>query len=456
MYGIELKRILKSKVFIILALLTVVYFAFVMKWYFRDFGEYIKSEKTSAGEINACIQQYVDKSQSGDIEEVCDLIKEDAERLRQESMQSGADVPDGEVNEEYFELMNQYLYLSSCLDTINYQYKRYPQLVYTTLDKAYAVIEDPQTSEYNIRLSNKAIEHYNVYKDFSLVDTTPISSWNSHEKVKYEYFYLILSFVFVILAADVFCAERTLNLEGMVYTAKYGRKRLFVSKLLSLLTIAFAAVALLTASDIILANYCMGDLLFEPIQIIESYKSCVFNINILQFIILSNSMRLLFLVFVISIAAAVSQISGKVFFALMFSAILLAALTALFVYSSHYEVDEIINMETMEFRHIFYKERLDLFTKLRAFLPVCLSQPHDFFEKFDYINVANFPFLRLTTCVIVTTAVTVLLLLFAYFRFGNVFRILPRKNKISKGVDHNEKNDMHFNSGSAVGNAGSL
>ena len=437
MYGIELKRILKSKVFIILALLTVVYFAFVMKWYFRDFGEYIKSEKTSADKVNACIQQYVDKSQNGDIEEVCKLMQEDSDRIREESNQYSAEHPDCSEDEVWLDMVNQHMYIDSCIDTINYQYKRYPQLVYTTLDKAYGVIDDPQASEYNIRLSNKAIEHYNVYKDFSLVDTTPISSWNSHEKVKYEYFYLILSFVFVILAADVFCAERTLNLEGMVYTAKYGRKRLFVSKLLSLLTIAFAAVALLTASDIILAHYCMGDLLFEPIQIIESYKSCVFNINILQYIILSNCMRLLLLVFVISIAAAVSQLSGKVFFALMFSAALLAVFTALFVYSSHYEVDEIINMETMEFRHIFYKERLDLFTKLRAFLPVCLSQPHDFFEKFDYINVANFPFLRLTTCVIVTAAATILLLLFAYFRFGNVLKFLPRKKSV-KGAEVTE------------------
>ncbi len=433
MYGAELKRILKSKVFIIIALLSVALFVYVNVMYFRYYSPYIKGYKKTANEMNECIQNYADQAQSDDVEEIYNLIMEDRNKIHEESLQYSAEHPDCGEDEVYLDMISRYYFLGSCLDTINYQYKRYPQLVYTTLEKAYAVLEDPQSSAYNIRLSNKAIEHYNVYKDLSLVNTKPFSTWNTVENMKYQYFYLVLAFVFVILAADVFCAERTLGLEGMVYTAKYGRKGLFVSKLLSLLTIALAIMVVFTVSDVILAYYYMGDLLFEPIQIVEEYKSCVFNINILQFVILGNCLRLLFLVFVISIAAAVSQLSGKVFVSLMLSAALLAVMTALFVYSSRYSVDETVNQETMEMQHYFYKDKFYLFTKLRVFLPVCLSQPHDFFEKFDYINVANFPFLRLTTCITVTAAASVLMFAFAYFRFGNVLGILPRsirrKNK---------------------------
>ncbi len=186
----------------------------------------------------------------------------------------------------------------------------------------------------------------------------------------------------------------------------------------------------LTAADVISAYYIMGGrLLLQPVQSLEFYQSSAANISFLSLIIISGLARLLMFVFVISIAAAVSQISRKVFISLVADCLILFVMFAFYVYSYEYMLSsEGTLAETLDSR------RFNMFEKLRAFLPTCLTQPYVYFEKFDYINVANYPFLRLTTCVIVTAAATVLLLLFAYFRFGNVFRILPRsigrKNKI--------------------------
>ena len=166
----------------------------------------------------------------------------------------------------------------------------------------------------------------------------------------------------------------------------------------------------------------MGDaLMFEPLQTLPRFQNSTANISFFGLLLISDLLRTLALVFVVSIAAAVSQLSRKVFISLIIDCLVMFSMFAVYMYSSGYMVNE-----PDKFESTFDADRFALFERLRAFLPTSFIRPYVYFEKLDYINVANYPFLRLTTCVIVTAAATVLLLLFAYFRFGNVLKFLPR------------------------------
>ena len=242
----------------------------------------------------------------------------------------------------------------------------------------------------------------------------------------YEYFYIFLAFVFVILAADVFCYERTRTLEGMVFTSEKGRKNLFTAKLCSLVCISFVTMLIFTVADVCVAYFIMGGrLLHEPIQILEVFQTSTANIDLLTFIICCNVLRFAVLVLAICLAAAVSQISRNVFVSIIIDLAVMFGMFAAFVYSMGYNTSPSDSPGEI----VFDSSKFALYEKLRGFLPACLTNPMVYFEKFDYINVANYPFTRMTTCVIVTVTASVLLALFSFVRFGNVLKFIPRKAK---------------------------
>ena len=435
----EIKRILRSRVFIILTLLTAAYFIYLTVGAYRINHDSIKSSQKQANAVNEYLAQVTKDTNATDQSTLFESLRQ---KYSDAMTELNTYIEQNQENWTYDEngfhhpdvqetaLTERYNMAQSAYLTVKYKFDEYVKITENTVINALSLIADTSQDSYTVRLNKKAVDKYNRQKDFALIDSSPASVWHEMYIMSYMYFYIVLAFAFVILAADVFCAENTHSLEAIVYTAKYGRQRLFCAKLCSLLFLAAVFMLVFTAADVISAYYIMGGkLLLQPMQSLEFYQSSAANISFLSLIIISGLARLLMLVFVISIAAAVSQISRKVFISLVADCLILFVMFAFYVYSYEYMLSgEGTLAETLDSR------RFNMFEKLRVFLPTCLTQPYVYFEKFDYINVANFPFLRLTTCVIVTAAATILLLLFAYFRFGNVFRILPRsigrKNKI--------------------------
>ncbi len=433
----EIKRILRSKVFIILTLLAIAYFAYLTVSAYRINYDSIKSSQKQANAVNEYLAQVTKDAPAADQSALFESLRQKyADAMTELNTYSETDKGEPTYDDygniimsaEERALSDKYFMAQSAYLTVKYKFFDYVQLTENTVKNALELVHDTSQDTYTLRLNKKAVDKYNRQKEFALIDSTPASVWHKMYTAYYMYFYIVLAFAFVILAADVFCAENTHSLEAMVYTSKYGRQRLFCAKLCSLLFLAAVFMLVLTAADVISA-YCImgGRLLLQPVQSLEIYQSSAANISFLSLIIISGLARLLMLVFVISIAAAVSQISRKVFISLVADCLLLFVMFAFYVYSSGY-----MALSDTTHSEAFDSGRFNMFEKLRAFLPTCLTQPYVYFQRFDYINLANYPFLRLTTCVIVTTAATILLLLFAYFRFGNVPGIFSGTNKIER------------------------
>ncbi len=430
MYISELKRILRSKVFIISMLLLAAYFVYVTGTYIIRAGSDIEHKHEEAKTFNSVCDELM-ANYPGDVplnkwlQQVL-AEKEAVMNEANEKFSAQFDENDDEphlLDEETKKARDDYFSTLSVCNTLNYTLYDYQAAMRKNVEKAVKMVNDPTQSAYTVRLNTKAAEKYNSIKNFSLIDSSPASAWYGRFTMeRYTYFYIMLFMVFIIIAADTFCSENTYSMESMVFTSKYGRKRLFVSKVSALVSICVFTMLILTFIDVMIAWYIMGDtLMFEPLQTLPRFQNSTANISFFGLLLICDLLRTLALVFVVSIAAAVSQLSRKVFISLIIDCLVMFSMFAVYMYSSGYMVNE-----PDKFESTFDADRFALFERLRAFLPTSFIRPYVYFEKLDYINVANYPFLRLTTCVIVTAAVTVLLLLFAYFRFGNVLKFLPR------------------------------
>ena len=428
MYTSELKRILRSKVFIISMLLLAAYFVYITGVYIIRAGSDIEHEHEKAKTFNSVCDELM-ANYPGDVPLNAWLqqVLTEKEVIMNEAVdkfdaQFDDDEPH-EFDEATANAVNDYFLTLSVCNTLNYTLYDYQAAMRKNVEKAIKMVNDPTQSAYTVRLNTKAAEKYNSIKNFSLIDSSPASAWYGRFTMeRYTYFYIMLFMVFIIIAADTFCSENTYSMESMVFTSKYGRKRLFVSKVSALVSICVFTMLILTFIDVMIAWYIMGDtLMFEPLQTLPRFQNSTANISFFGLLLISDLLRTLALVFVVSIAAAVSQLSRKVFISLIIDCLVMFSMFAVYMYSSGYMVNE-----PDKFESTFDADRFALFERLRAFLPTSFIRPYVYFEKLDYINVANYPFLRLTTCVIVTAAATVLLLLFAYFRFGNVLKFLPK------------------------------
>lgn len=451
MFRYELKRILKGKVFIVVMFITVLYFIYLNVVYYKTmYSDDYKALLASEQETNSYLAQLkadcsADESMLMTLRKRRAELRDEEHRLFDELVECGAMIEqenaDGSISyyeadpmppkyqekfDRYKEAIFEYDLLTDATSVMEYQLDTFPSLMEDTLKKAMKLANDPTQDEYTIRLNCKAIDKYNIKRTLSFIVSAPAHRWHENYTLMYEYFYIFLPFVFLFIAADAFCSENTYLIEGMVYTSKYGRRRLFGQKLVALITIACAIMLFFTITDVIVAYNLIGkQLLLEPIQIMSEYQNSTAGFSILSMILATSALRLLLIVFTIALAGAISQISRKVFVSVMIDCIIMFAVFALYVYSSGYMVSGGIN--TAE--SIFDSQRFELYERLRSFLPTCLVNPFAYLEKFDYINVANYPITRLTTCLTVTIALTLVFTVFAYFRFGNVLKFIPYKTK---------------------------
>lgn len=423
----ELKRILQSRVFIILAALTAIYFAYLTASYFFSNQQTIAQYQKDAEVTNAFLSEVSD--QSADRANFYNTLKEvylEAEnelgRLSAQDTGEG-----GQMSDEMQAAYDRWRIAMHALDCVGYQFDEYPSFAEKTIKKAYLLSNDESQDEYTIRLNKKAVEEYNVARSFSLIDTKPAGIWHEMYSARYRYFYIFLVFVFVIMSADIFCYEHTHRLCGMVYTSKNGRKCLLFAKLCSLWLIAVVTIAVITIADISVCLSIVGrELIFEPVQVLPIFRRSTADLNFLTLIIYSGVIRLLLLLLVICLVAAISTVSRNALISLSINAVLMFTAFALYSYSIGYEKINSISGEI-----VLYEKRFELYEKLRGFLPVCFVNPISYVEKFDYMNICGYPISRLAVCITVTILISAVLVLTAFSRFGKASKAI--RLKIKKG-----------------------
>lgn len=414
MFKYELKRILKSRVFIILTVLALAYYSYLTISYFINNSEGIAQTKKDAQTTNSFLSETVCQAAEG--ESPYDALKKTYLEAENEWNRLAADGfgEDGKMSGDMLKAHNRWYICMRAFNSVSYKLDEYPAFTSTAIKKAYIISEDQTQDKYTIRLNQKAVEEYNVVRDFSLIDTTPASVWHEMYTARYEYFYIFLVFAFVILSADVLCCERTHRLCGIVFTSKNGRKSLLMAKLCSLGLIAAIIIAVITVADISVCYSVMGkELMLEPIQALPAYKSSTADLSFFSLILYCSLVRLILLLFAAGMAAAVSVISRNVFSSVIINAMVMFAGFAACIYASGYEIfDE--NSAGVSFD----ATRYELYEKLRAFLPVCLTDPTAYIDKFDCINIAQFPVERIAACLCVTAILSAVFITLAFCRFG--------------------------------------
>ena len=236
----EIKRILRSRVFIILTLLTAAYFIYLTVGAYRINHDSIKSSQKQANAVNEYLAQVTKDTNATDQSTLFESLRQ---KYSDAMTELNTYIEQNQENWTYDEngfhhpdvqetaLTERYNMAQSAYLTVKYKFDEYVKITENTVINALSLIADTSQDSYTVRLNKKAVDKYNRQKDFALIDSSPASVWHEMYIMSYMYFYIVLAFAFVILAADVFCAENTHSLEAIVYTAQYGRQRLFCAKL---------------------------------------------------------------------------------------------------------------------------------------------------------------------------------------------------------------------------------
>lgn len=419
MFKYELKRLLKSRLFLILILITVAYRGFITVNFFKNYNESIVYDKETAVQINAFLKDA--ESKQSDRESLRMAVK-NAYLEVQEKAATDSDIRNtpGSYGKN---LLEDWTIVEAANERAEYILKTYPEQMRKNVSQAALTVNDISQDAYTVRKNQKIIDKYNVKKDFSLIDTSAADNWLVLTK-SFDYFYVFLTFALFFLASEAFCSERTRSLEGLVFTSKKGRAKLFSSRFISLTVIAVFLTVIFTAADTVSALYIMGyRLVVEPIQILPDFIGCMANINILTFIILCNLLRFALLLLAISLAAVISPLLRNIFAVSLSGGLMLFTAFALNIYAKNYIVFDASNPFTGKIDMARYK----LYERIRIFLPTCFSSPAAYFEKFDYFRLADFPVSRIAFCLSVTVGLFAVFTLFGFLRFGRPYRFLQKK-----------------------------
>ena len=125
----------------------------------------------------------------------------------------------------------------------------------------------------------------------------------------------IMFMIYIIFSLVV--REKEIGSLNLTRTTLKGHKSHGVSKLLVCMVSAFMAVAVLELINWVLAGYMygLGDL-SRPIQSVPEYMTCVFEVNVLEFILITVFFRLLF-VLMITVLVFFFACTGKTYLSLL-------------------------------------------------------------------------------------------------------------------------------------------
>lgn len=125
----------------------------------------------------------------------------------------------------------------------------------------------------------------------------------------------IVFMIYIIFALVV--REKEIGTLNLTRTTLKGHKSHGVSKLLVCLTLAFISVTVLELINWVLAGYMygLGDL-SRPIQSVPEYMTCVFEINVLEFALITVLFRILF-VLMITVMVFFFACAGKTYLSLL-------------------------------------------------------------------------------------------------------------------------------------------
>lgn len=261
---------------------------------------------------------------------------------------------------------------------------------------------------YTERLADKVISQYANRQELMLIDETAITKFTITQDYSGKYVSFFLVFICIIVSAELVCSETRSGVYKLNFTSKNGRIHLYANKLAALfvfsgvLTILYTAIQFLAVA----LKYDMS-VLGEPIQYCISFLNCPYEINLLQYIIIICSIRILccWLICVLSVLAAV------VFDNLPVASVLSGAVCV---------IPSILLFSTLRDNcaNMIFPTKYSLNRALMRYSPLSILNPQGHFVMSDYLDFFGYPISALAVNIMVTIALIVVMTVFGGYIFS--------------------------------------
>lgn len=266
---------------------------------------------------------------------------------------------------------------------------------------------------YTQRLCDKIIAQRENRRDLPLGDKSALINFTLMQNGS-SYMSLMLVLFCALISAELFCGEIRTDAFKLNFTSKNGRLCLYKNKILALMLCAACAAIAYTATQLAAVIPFGTPHINAPIQVVEEYANCAYNIGFLQFIFAVTGMRILSCLFVCLLTVCLAELFGSLIASATGST---AVCVLLFVM---YNLTLYVRGGTEISASKFY-----LHHNLLKFSPICLMNGNGYFVSSDYVNVLNFPVTELFFNVIVTTLIIAALTVLGAYLFSRKRRRLP-------------------------------
>ena len=269
---------------------------------------------------------------------------------------------------------------------------------------------DPDT--YLIAANEKAISLYNRRVDLRF-ESTGISPDIHYAIFNYSMWEYVMIALCVLMTVRLFSCEYTCGAYRTVNTSTKTVQSLFFKKYFAVVTVAVGVLIVQAVFEL-----AMGALVFGlknlslPIQQIQLYEYCPYAMSIAQFYLFKFLLKVLAYVTIISMCAFVTALVKRP----LVSNIILLPISAGGLLANMVFFVKLDNSEKAA------ASVLAAYDRLRIFLPQSLLNFKEYIKKFDCFSLFGQPVSRLSACIFISLAVSLLCVIFGYKLSGRTRR----------------------------------
>ena len=400
----EYKKLFSSKLMWLVLILTFGYMAFLP---LRELWANIENNR----DLNKAYQ-----ASAADVKQN-DLTVDDLTEMQNEIYQNGLGENSGNYKARYGKNAVGDLYaISKTIDLMSYVQTGFEQdrrellkgmLYQNNTEKQKA---DPDI--YLIAANEKAISLYNHRVDLRL-ESTGISPDIRYSIFNYSMWEYVMIALCVLMTVRLFSCEYSSGAYRCVNTSKKTVQSLFFKKYIAVVSVAVGVLTVQAVFELVMGACVFGlKNLSLPIQQIQMYEYCPYAMSIAQFYLFKFLLKVLAYVTIISLCAFVTALVKRP----LVSNIILLPISAGGLLANMVFFVKLDNSEKAA------ASVLAAYDRLRIFLPQSLLNFKEYIKKFDCFSLFGQPVSRLSACIFISLAVSVLCVIFGYKLSGRTRR----------------------------------
>ena len=346
-----------------------------------------------------------------------DLTIDDLTEMQNEIYQNGLGENSGNYKARYGKNALGDLYaISKTIDLMSYVRTGFEQdrreLVKGMLYQNNAEKQKTDPDTYLIAANEKAIEQYNRRVDLRF-ESTGISPDIHYAIFNYSMWEYVMIALCVLMTVRLFSCEYSSGAYRCVNTSKRTVQSLFFKKYIAVVSVAVGVLTVQAVFELVMGACVFGlKNLSLPIQQIQMYEYCPYAMSIAQFYLFKFLLKVLAYVTIISLCAFVTALVKRP----LVSNIILLPISAGGLLANMVFFVKLDNSEKAS------TAMLAAYDRLRIFLPQSLLNFKEYIKKFDCFSLLGHPVSRLSACIFISLAVSLLCVIFGYKISGRTRR----------------------------------